>query len=287
MFKGAAWFSPSVPQHVRRLWIQHGGKKAGRGKDGVRRRLWYCFLNGPQDPKLADVQSRGLVAYHALWISDSVKLGRTLSMEQYQLDEPLRPGLDIILPSPKRRSRSRTLNPSIYSSPNAIDSDREMSLDYSYKDADADADMSDHDTELDGVFPSPSPSRLLDFRTEHDSSSVLSWDVTPSLTFGFDEDEEESLRVEMLIDMEDVCEARDTLEWSAMIADASHQTPTPYNRIGPLELDVSLTMSQLSSLYPHVLEGSTLFIPNQEYQGRMFTVARRRKSINHSPNTAS
>ncbi|EUC54857.1 hypothetical protein RSOL_075730 [Rhizoctonia solani AG-3 Rhs1AP] len=65
----------------------------------------------------------------------SVKLGRTLSMEQYQLDEPLRPGLDIILPSPKRRSRSRTLNPSIYSSPNAIDSDREMSLDYSYKDA--------------------------------------------------------------------------------------------------------------------------------------------------------
>ncbi|KEP51110.1 hypothetical protein V565_067500 [Rhizoctonia solani 123E] len=213
----------------------------------------------------------------------SVKLGRTLSMEQYQLDEPLRPGLDIILPSPKRRSRSRTLNPSIYSSPNAIDSDREMSLDYSYKEADA--DMSDHDTELDGVFPSPS--RLLDFRTEHDSSSVLSWDVTPSLTFGFDEDEEESLRVEMLIDMEDVCEARDTLEWSAMVADASHQTPTPYNRTGPLELDVSLTMSQLSSLYPHVLEGSTLFIPNQEYQGKMFTVARRRKSINHSPNTAS
>ncbi|CAE6445794.1 unnamed protein product [Rhizoctonia solani] len=198
-------------------------------------------------------------------------------MEQYQLDEPLRPGLDIILQSPKRHPRSRTLNPSIYSSPNAIDSsDREMSLDYSYKEA----DMSiDHDTELDGVFPSPS--RLSDFRTEHDSSSVLSWDVTPSLTFGFDEDEEESLRVEMLIDMDDACETRDALEWSAM-AGASHLTPTPYNRTSPLELDVSLAMSQLSSLYPHVLEGSTLFLPNKEYQGKMFTATRRRRSINPS-----
>ncbi|KDN47800.1 hypothetical protein RSAG8_03220, partial [Rhizoctonia solani AG-8 WAC10335] len=273
MFKGAAWFSPSVPRHVRRLWVKHGGKKAGRGKDGIRRRLWYCFLNGPQDPKLADVTSRGLVAHHALWISDSVKLGRALPMEQYLLDEPLRPGLDIILQSPKRRPRPLRLDPSIYSSPNAIgSSDRETSLDYSHK-----GNMSiDHDTELDGVFQSPS--RLSDFRTEHDSSSVLSWDVTPSLTFGFDEDEEENSRVEMLIDMEeDVCEPRDTLEWSEMVVNPSHQTPTPYNQVAnaPLELDASLTMSQLSALYPHVFERATLFLPNQEYQGKTFTATRR------------
>ncbi|KAH7326861.1 hypothetical protein B0J17DRAFT_221376 [Rhizoctonia solani] len=284
MFKGAAWFSPSVPRHVRRLWVKNGGKKAGRGKDGIRRRLWYCFLNGPQDPKLADVKSRGLVAYHALWIMDSVKLGRALPMEQYQIDEPLRPGLEVVLQSPKRRRRLLALDPSMYSSPYTIgSSDREMSLDYSYK-----ADMSiDNDVELDGVFQSPS--RLSDCRTDHDSSSVFSWDATPLTTFGFNEDEDEKTRVEMLIDTENTCEEKDTLEWSEMISDPSHQTATHHNQSSnaPLELDVSLTMSQLSSLYPHVLEHATLFLPQKVYKGKTFTASRRRRSTNASHNTAS
>ncbi|CAE6448140.1 unnamed protein product [Rhizoctonia solani] len=279
MFKGAAWFSPSVPRHVRKLWINNGGKKAGRGKDGIRRRLWYCFLNGPQDPKLADVKSRGLVAYHALWISDSVKLGRALPIDQYQLDEPLHPGLDVILQSPKRRPRPIALDSSIYSSSNAIgSSDRETSLDFSYKGANMSVD---HDTELDEPFPSPS--RLSGFRTEHDSSSVLSWDVTPSLTFGFDEEEEDYSRVEMLIGTD--CE--ESTEWSQVAMDASHQNPASCNQDTgtSLNLNVSLTMSQLSSLYPHVLEGSTAFLPNKEYQGKLFTATRRRRS-NISQNTA-
>ncbi|CAE7176536.1 unnamed protein product [Rhizoctonia solani] len=219
--------------------------------------------------------------YHALWISDSVKLGRALPMEQYQIDEPLRPGLDVVLQSPKRRSRLLALDPSIYSSPNAIgSSDREMSL-CSYKET----DMSiDHDTELDGIFPSPS--RLSDFRTEHDSSSVLSWDRTPSLTFGFDEEDEENSRVEMLIDMDDDCEATNTIEWSEMSIGASHQTPTSYNQLAnpPLELGVSLTMSQLSTLYPHVLEGSAVFLPNKQHQGKVFTAARKHEAPNTTHN---
>ncbi|CAE6490500.1 unnamed protein product [Rhizoctonia solani] len=303
MFKGAAWFSSSVPRHVRRLWVKNGGKKAGRGKDGIRRRLWYCFVNGPEDPKLADVKSHGLVAYHALWISDSAKLGRALPMEQYQIDgelcsstsyalltimvpkEPLRPGLDVVLQSPKRRPRPLGHDLSIYSSPYSLEqsSEREMSLDFSYE-----ADTSiEHDTDLAGVFSSPS--RLSDFRTEHDSSSILSWDVTPSSTFGFDEDEEDKSHVEMLIDTEDLCEPKEGLEWSNMVADPSHQTPTPYNQASsaPFELDVSLTMSQLSSLYPHVLEGATLFLPNKEYKGKTFTASRRRRSTNASQHIAS
>ncbi|KAG8709383.1 hypothetical protein FRC11_005600, partial [Ceratobasidium sp. 423] len=88
-----------------------------------------------------------------------------------------------------------------------------MSLDFSSK-----ADTSiDHDTDLAAVFQSPS--RLSDFRTDHDSSSVLSWDMTPSLTFGLDEDEEDKSHVEMLIDMEDLCEPKDGLEWSKMVVD--------------------------------------------------------------------
>ncbi|CAE6452017.1 unnamed protein product [Rhizoctonia solani] len=288
MFKGAAWFSPSVPRYVRRLWVKNGGKRAGRGKDGIRRRLWYCFLNGPQDPKLADVKSRGLVAHHALWIADSVKLGRALPIEQYQIDEPLRPGLEVVLQSPKRRHRLLALDSSAYSSPYTIDSnDREMSLDASSK-----ADMSvDHDVELDGVFPSPS--RLSDFRTDHDSSSVFSWDVTPLTTFGFEDDygeeEDEKSRVEMLIDTEDACEEKDILDWSELIVDPSHQEPTCYDQATSpsLELDASLTMSQLSSLYPHVLEGATLFLPHKVYKGNLFTASRRRKSNSTSHNSAS
>ncbi|KAJ1306420.1 hypothetical protein OPQ81_007424 [Rhizoctonia solani] len=257
------------------------GKKAGRGKDGIRRRPWYCFLNGSEDPKLADVKSHGLVAYHALWILDSVKLGRALPMEQYQIDERLHPALDIVLQSPKRRSKPHKLDPSMQSSPYTIgSSDREMSMDLSL----AGVMSIDQDAELDGVFQSSS--RLSDLR---DSSSVLSGDVATSVTFEFDEDEEDKSRVEILIDMEDLCDSNNALEWTEMATNSSHQTPTPFNQAAttPLELDASLTTSRLSSLYPHVFEGSTLFLPQKEYKGKIFTATRRRQSTNTSQNTTS
>ncbi|CAE6393701.1 unnamed protein product [Rhizoctonia solani] len=233
---------------------------------------------------IPSVNSRGLMAYHALWISDSVKLGRTLPMEQYQIDEPLRPGLDIVLQSPKRRSRPLGLDRSEFSSPytHGGSSDREMSMDFSYA-----GDMSiNKDIDLDGVLESPS--RLSDFRTDQNSSSVLSWDATPSSTFGFDEEEEEKSCVEVLIDTEDLCESKDLPDWFEM-ASASHQVPTTHNPVPtrPLELDASLTMAQLSSLYPHLLENATSFLPNKEYKGKIFTATRRRRSTGASQDTVS
>ncbi|KAF8757658.1 hypothetical protein RHS01_03601 [Rhizoctonia solani] len=264
--------------------FKNGGKRAGQDKDGIRRRLWYCFCNGPQDPKLADVESRGLVAYHALWILDSVKLGRTLPMEQYQIDEPLRPGLDIVLQSPKRRSRPLALDRSKLSShyTHSGSSLREMSLDYSYA-----GDLSiNQDVDLNGLLHSPS--RLSDFRTDCNSSSVLSWDMASSFGFGFDDDEEEQSRVETLIDVEDPRESKDLPDWSEMTI-SSHQAPVTHGQASstPFELDASLTLSQLSALYPHVSEDATVFLPNKEYKGKLFAATRRRRSTGASPNTLS
>jgi hypothetical protein len=128
--------------------------------------------------------------------------------------EPLQPGLDTVLQSPKRRSRPLTLDRSKLSSSYAYhgSSDREMSLDFSYA-----GDMSiNQDVDLDGALQSPS--RLSDFRTDHDSSSVVSWNRSPSLTFVFDDEEEDKSCVEMLIDIEDICESKNLPEWSDMVS---------------------------------------------------------------------
>ncbi|QRW16751.1 hypothetical protein RhiXN_04753 [Rhizoctonia solani] len=182
----------------------------------------------PQDPKLAvselrnsdkydrtklvnsNVESRGLVAYHALWILDSVKLGRTLPMEQYQIDgeaatartrhSPPEPETTISAP------RVGSFKSSHYT--HSGSSLREMSLDYSYA-----GDLSiNQDVDLDGLLHSPS--RLSDFRTDCNSSSVLSWDMASSFGFGFDDDEEEQSRVETRLMLKIPASRRTFRDWS-------------------------------------------------------------------------
>ncbi|KAG9075703.1 hypothetical protein FS749_012605, partial [Ceratobasidium sp. UAMH 11750] len=205
MFKGAAWFSPSVPRHVRRQWITYGGKKAGRGRDHIRRRLWYCFCNGLQDPKIDDVIARGLVAYHALWIVDCVKLQRILPMDGYILD-PKYPdeALDIVLSSPKRRPRPLGPDSSFSSSLHTPSSTRKPYHPRFSTSPSQDPDFSiDHDLDLGDVFSTPG--RLSHSARDLDDSSSLSWDLTPSLTFEFEadiDDEMDSSRVEELVDTE-------------------------------------------------------------------------------------
>ncbi|GAB1518631.1 hypothetical protein RhiTH_001694 [Rhizoctonia solani] len=157
-----------------------------------------------------------------------------------------------------------------------------MSLDYSYA-----GDLSiNQDVDLNGLLHSPS--RLSDFRTDCNSSSVLSWDMASSFGFGFDDDEEEQSRVETLIDVEDPRESKDLPDWSEMTI-SSHQAPVTHGQASstPFELDASLTLSQLSALYPHVSEDATVFLPNKEYKGKLFTATRRRRSTGASPNTLS
>ncbi|CEL56419.1 hypothetical protein RSOLAG1IB_07805 [Rhizoctonia solani AG-1 IB] len=142
------------------------------------------------------------------------------------------------------------------------------------------------DVDLDGALQSPS--RLSDFRTDHDSSSVVSWNRSPSLTFVFDDEEEDKSCVEMLIDIEDICESKNVPEWSDM-ASTSHQAPTTHNQAHttPLELDASSTITHLSSLYPYVLKNATVFLPNKEYKGKIFAATRRRRSTGASQDTTS
>jgi hypothetical protein len=132
------------------------------------------------------------------------------------LAEPTRPGLDVVLKSPKRRLRSLVLDPLIHSSPYTATTNSE-DFDYSYQQG----DMSiDHNVELNGLFQSPS--RHSGFQINMDNSSPLSWDVTPSLTFEFDDEETDKSRVEMLIDTEDTRDAQNILEWSEMISSARY-----------------------------------------------------------------
>lgn len=200
-------------------------------------------------------------------------------MEDYILDEPVRPGLDVVLQSPKRKPRSLMLDPSIASSPCTIGTDSEDQdssfLEYSYQDA----DMSiDHNVELDGLLKTPS--RLSDLRSDVDNSSFLSWDITPSLTFELDEEEVENSRVEMLIDMEEQSDVPHSLEWSEIASNISNltsQSSVPNPDMTP-QLDASAVFSQLSALYPHALADSTRFIPQLEHNGKMFNAVRRRGS---------
>ncbi|KAG8781651.1 hypothetical protein FRC12_021653 [Ceratobasidium sp. 428] len=224
MFKGAAWFSPSVPRHVRRQWVTNGGKKAGRGPDHIRRRLWYCFCNGLQDPKLDDVRARGLIAYHALWIADCIKVQRILPMDGYILD-PNYPdeALDIILSSPKRRSRPLGPDSSFSSSVRTPSSIRRKYHSSAFSSPSQHRDYSvDRDVDLEDVFSTPG--RVGYTTLDPESSSSLSWDVTPSLTFeqevDVDEDANDDIdqsRVEELVDTEmgDVEEENGT-DWHRM-----------------------------------------------------------------------
>ncbi|KAB5592548.1 Serine protease [Ceratobasidium theobromae] len=284
---------PSVPRHVRRQWMKHGGKKAGRGRDGVQRRVWYCFCNGPQDPKLAEeVASSSTQAYHALWIVESLKYGRALPMSEYRLDESVKPGLDVVLRSPKRRPRSLVFDPLVHSSPyvpGTTSEGRDTSLEFS----DLEGDLSfDRSVQLDELIQSPN--RTSGFQSDLDGSSILSWDITPSLTFEFDDEEVETSRVEMLLEAEEVRDARSSLEWVEMSSNAGfvihvhealrrpfpnnysvYRLTTPQNdgrasKI-PLELDAALVSSRLSALYPHVFANTARFIPHIQFNDKVFS----------------
>jgi hypothetical protein len=59
----------------------------------------------------------------------------------------------------------------------------------------------------------------------------------------------------------------------------SHQTSQRSDQTSDatLQLDASMVLSQLSTLYPHVLAGTTRFIPQLEHNGRLFTAVKTRR----------
>ncbi|QRV73646.1 hypothetical protein RhiJN_01660 [Ceratobasidium sp. AG-Ba] len=279
MFKGAAWFSPSVPKHVRRQWVKHGGKQAGRGQDGIRRRLWYCFCNGFEDPKIDE--SRGLVAYHALWIVDSIKLQRALPMDGYILDPeyPIE-ALDVVLSSPKRRSRplgpDSSVTSSIYSSGSMRKRYNPMYSTYSDSPT-RDLDFSiDQDLELGDVFYTPDGSKH--GTQEPDDSSSTSWDIPRSLKFEFEKDVDEDLdksRVEELLEDIEMADSEEgnRIGWSEMEMESSQSTPRAG---GALQLNANLVINELSELYPHIPTGVTTFRPLRQHENKMFSAIRAR-----------
>ncbi|KAF8596875.1 kinase-like protein [Ceratobasidium sp. AG-I] len=201
----------------------------------------------PSSPTLSSVKSRGLLAYHALWIVDCIKQGQTLPMDAYLLDadNPL-PGLDLVLPCPKDRPQRLILNSSSYSDTYAWEVNDEKNHSIALDSESLDPDMSiDHDLDLEDLFHTPN---RLAHHHHPASSSPLSWDITPSLTFDFDHDEEmEQSRVEMLLDTEESSNSNENgLGWNSMTLETSRTDQAPDS---PMELNAELVLAKLSGRY--------------------------------------
>lgn len=173
--------------------------------------------------------------------------------------------------------------------PGTTSEGRDTSLEFS----DLEGDLSfDRSVQLDELIQSPN--RTSGFQSDLDGSSILSWDITPSLTFEFDDEEVETSRVEMLLEAEEVRDARSSLEWVEMSSNAGfvihvhealrrpfpnnysvYRLTTPQNdgqasKI-PLELDAALVSSRLSALYPHVFANTARFIPHIQFNDKVFS----------------
>ncbi|KAG8706085.1 hypothetical protein FRC08_001283, partial [Ceratobasidium sp. 394] len=231
----------------------------------------------PKSTTFSSVRARGLVAYHALWIVDCVKLQRILPMDGYILD-PNYPdeALDIVLSSPKRRPRPLGPDSSFSSSVYTPSSTRKLFHPRFSTSPLQDPDFSiDHDLDLGDVFSTPG--RLSHSARDLDDSSSLSWDLTPSLTFELEadiDDEMDSSRVEELVDTEmgEVGEGGG-INWSEMGTNSSNSI---LQTSGTPELDANLVLEKLSEQYLHVLVGTTTFKPHAHHDGKMFSAVRTR-----------
>ncbi|KAG9084823.1 hypothetical protein FRC07_013542, partial [Ceratobasidium sp. 392] len=181
--------------------------------------------------------------------------------------------LDIVLSSPKRRTRPLGPDSSFSSSIRTPSSVRRR-YDPRFSDSlSQDPDYSvDLDFDLADVFSTPG--RRSHVSRDLGNSSPLSWDITPSLTFDKEVDVNEEMdksQVEELVELVDTemggVEGGDGLDWHEMASDSCN---TPFQVSNTLELDANLVLEQLSGIYPHVLAGATSFKPLKEHGNKEF-----------------
>ncbi|KDQ19446.1 hypothetical protein BOTBODRAFT_142984 [Botryobasidium botryosum FD-172 SS1] len=85
LLSGKAYFSPSVPPYVTKMWVESGGVLA-LNESQKRVATWF-FCDSPEDPCLEELASWPIVVIHARWVVESVKKRRREPIAPYVLDE--------------------------------------------------------------------------------------------------------------------------------------------------------------------------------------------------------